>query len=152
MLLHRYDKCHLCDQENVTRHQNDLSSYLHSGDIIYVFRWDCDSRYPGRRKSQRLLDRVEQHIPVTIRKSNTDKNNLSPFVRNEKFLPCTSSIGQHSLKNPSCSKAHSEHKFSVQAKGRSAFHISAVESTFIPMLSPELCGQKEFLYCHNIRY
>ena len=36
--------------------------------------------------------------------------------------------------------------FSILAKGRSPFHLSALEATFIKTSNPILCRQKEFVY------
>ena len=36
--------------------------------------------------------------------------------------------------------------FSILAKGRSPFHLSALEATFIKTSNPILCKQKEFIY------
>ena len=41
---------------------------------------------------------------------------------------------------------YSEDKFSTLAKGRSAFHLPALEATFIKSFDPNLCRQKEFVY------
>ena len=41
-------------------------------------------------------------------------------------------------------------KFSILARGRSSFHLSALEATFIKSLNPFLCKQKEFVYSLKI--
>ena len=124
--------------------QKDVLPALYSSNIIYLFHCDCDSRYVGCT-SQRLVDRMKQHVPEAIRKSNANQDNSNRLGFNKKCPSYTSSIGQHLLKNPSCAEKYKERNFSVLARGRSAFHLSALESTFIQMRSPELCKQKEFL-------
>ena len=73
--------------------QKDVLPALHSSNIIYLFRCDCDSRYVGRT-SQRLVDRMKQHVPEDIRKSNTNQDNSNRFGFNKKCPSYTSSIGR----------------------------------------------------------
>ena len=57
-----------------------------------------------------------------------------------------SAIGQHLLDNPVCASHYNDDKFSILARGRSLFHLSALEATFIKSLKPVLCKQKDFVY------
>ena len=57
-----------------------------------------------------------------------------------------SAIGQHLLDNPVCASHYNDDKFSILARGRSLFHLSALEATFIKSLKPILCKQKDFVY------
>ena len=59
-------------------------------------------------------------------------------------------IGQHLLDNAQCALHCSNEKFSILARGRSSFHLSALEATFIKSLNPLLCKQKEFIYSLKI--
>ena len=59
-------------------------------------------------------------------------------------------IGQHLLDNAQCALHYSNEKFSILARGRSSFHLSALEVTFIKSLNPFLCKQKEFVYSLKI--
>ena len=61
-----------------------------------------------------------------------------------------SSIGQHLLDNAQCALHYSNKKFSVLARGRSSFYLSALEVIFIKSLNPLLCKQKEFVYSLKI--
>ena len=45
-----------------------------------------------------------------------------------------SAIGQHLLDNPVCASHYNDDKFSILARGRSLFHLSALEATFIKSL------------------
>ena len=47
-------------------------------------------------------------------------------------------------------KSFRNKKFSILARGRSSFHLSALEATFIKSLNPLLCKQKEFVYSLKI--
>ena len=72
------------------------------------------------------------------------KNNIRPQQFHE------SAIGQHLLDNAQCALHYSNEKFSILARGRSSFHLSALEATFIKSLNPLLCKQKEFVYSLKI--
>ena len=65
---------------------------------------------------------------------------------------CDSAIGQHLLTDQSCAQHYSEFddRFAILAKGRSAFHLSALEATFVKVSQPILCRQKEFVYALKI--
>ena len=39
-----------------------------------------------------------------------------------------------------------------RSKGRTLFHLSTLEATFIKILQPELCRQKEFVYTLKLRH
>ena len=73
-----------------------------------------------------------------------NKNNIRPQQFHE------SAIGQHLLDNAQCALHYSNEKFSILARGRSSFHLSALEATFIKSLNPFLCKQKEFVYSLKI--
>ena len=98
------------------------------------------------RTSQRLQERIKQHIPKftisTSRKSlpRRCKANNSPRQFHE------SAIGQYLLDSPVCASHYNDDKFSILARGRSLFHLSALEATFIKSLKPILCKQKDFVY------
>ena len=106
------------------------------------------------RTSQRLEERIKQHVPKSITNPRTSanrqslsrscKNNIRPQQFHE------SAIGQHLLDNAQCALHYSNEKFSILARGRSSFHLSALEATFIKSLNPFLCKQKEFVYSLKI--
>ena len=110
----------------------------------YVCR--CDCRYIGRT-SQRLQDRIKQHIPKAIRNQAQTNCDLS-----QSNHTCTSAIGQHLLNNKKCAAHYDDNQFSILAKGRTLFHLSTLEATFIKMLKPELCRQKDFVYTLKLRH
>ena len=64
----------------------------------------CDSRYV-RRTSQRLQDRIKQHIPQWLRQQLTRPRRSQPHrscKRNDTKPDCDSAIGQHLLENDQC--------------------------------------------------
>ena len=111
--------------------------------VIYEFSCHYDSRYVCRT-SQRLQDRIKQHVPKSIRtgQSSQDRAVLNRSCKSTDHEPsCDSAIGQHLLTNQSCAQHCSDNKFAIFAKGRSAFHLSALEATFIKVSQPILCRQ-----------
>ena len=68
--------------------------------VIYEYKRHCDSRYVGRA-SQRLQDRIKQHVPQWLR------NNTEP--------DCDSPIGQYLLDNNQCAVNYDNERFSILA-------------------------------------
>ena len=114
--------------------------------VVYQYVCRCDCRYVGRT-SQRLQDRIKQHIPKAIR--NQAQPNRDLFQSNH---TSTSAIGQHLLNNEKCASHYDDNQFSILAKGRTLFHLSTLEATFIKILQSELCRQKEFVYTLKLRH
>ena len=133
--------------------KKDVLPSHHHSNVIYQFVCHCDSRYVGRT-SQRLEERIKQHVPRFIANSPASHNRQSLFrsckanIRPQQFHE--SSIGQHLLDNAQCALHYNNEKFSILARGRSSFHLSALEATFIKFLKPLLCKQKEFVYSWKI--
>ena len=103
---------------------------------VYQYVCRCDCRYVGRT-SQRLQDRIKQHIPKAIR--NEAQPNRDLFQSNH---TSTSSIGQHLLNNEKCASHYDDNQFSILAKGGTLFHLSTLESTFIKILQPSFVARK----------
>ena len=119
--------------------KNALPASLLSN-VVYNFSCHCDSRYVGRT-SQQLQDRIRQHVPKFIRTGQILSGKSSiPFMFSD------STIGQHLLDNPICSKNFSDEKFTILSFGRSSFHLSALEAVYIKSCKPNLCRQKQFVY------
>ena len=129
-----------------------LPSHHHSN-VIYQIVSHCDSRYVGRT-SQCLEERIKQHVPRSIANLPASHNRTNPFrscktnIRSQRFHE--SAIGQHLLDNAQCALHCSNKKFSILARSRSSFHLSALEATFIKSVNPLLCKQKEFVYSMKI--
>ena len=114
--------------------------------IVYQFVCRCDCWYVGRT-SQRLQDRINQHIPKARRNRNQPGCDL--FQSN---LTSTSAIEQHLFKNEKCASYYDNNQFSILAKGRTLFHLSILEATLIKMLKSELCRQKEFVHTAKLHH
>lgn len=128
----------------------DVLPTLQQSHIIYQFSCRCDSRYIGRT-SQRLQDRVKQHVPKSIRFPPPSQSTSDPVNHSYNETVATSSaIGQHLLHNPVCAEHYNDSMFSVISKGRSTFHLQTLESTIIKLSKPNLCRQKEFVYSLQI--
>ena len=97
---------------------------------IYQFARHCDSRYVGRT-SQRLQERIKQHVPRSIRNhhSSQDRFNLSRTCKKNSTSQVTahdSIIAQHLLENPPCASLYSDTKFSILARGRILLSTSSL--------------------------
>ena len=103
------------------------------------------------RTSQRLQRRIKQHVPKTILQKHIsqDQSTLARSckpIRSFKTETSFSAIGQHLLQNPTCAHQYNDNKFSILARGRTSFHLSTLEATYIKTSKPNLCKQKEFVY------
>ena len=134
----------------------DVLPALQNSNVIYQFSCHCDSQYVGRT-SQRLQDRIKQHVLKSIRSCSTSQKRLLPARRCKSFtqtntqsLASDSAIGLHFLQNSTCAQHYDDSRFSILAQGRSSFHLSALEATFIKTSNPALCRQKEFVYSLKI--
>ena len=128
----------------------------HQSNVIYEFKCHCDSRYMGRI-SQRLQDRIKKHVPKVITNDSLTNNKQLPHRACKAKLPpktvsSDSAIGQHLLQNNECASNYAMNRLSILAKGRSQFHLSALEATFIKTTNPILCRQKEFIYSLKINH
>ena len=134
----------------------DVLLALQKSNVIYQFSRHCDSRYVGRT-SQRLLGRIKQHVPKSIRSCSSSQNRLllarrckSSTQTSTQSLASDSAIRLHLLQNPTCAQHYDDSRFSILAQGRSPFHLSALEVTFIKTSNPALCRQKKFVYSLKI--
>ena len=131
--------------------QKDFLPTLHQSNVVYEYVCRCDSRYVGRT-TQRLLDRISQHVPKFIR-NHTQQERKQPPRKNKttNWEPaCDSAIGNHLLKNELCADNYNDNQFYILSKARSDFHLAVLESIFITTRKPILCRQKEFVYKHKL--
>ena len=131
--------------------RKDVLPALQKSSVIYEYKCHCDSRYVGRT-SQRLQDRIKQHVPKWLRQ-HTGSQRLQPdrACKKTKSVPeCDSAIGQHLLMNDQCAANYNENQFSILDTARSLFHLSLLEATYIRLRRPNLCRQKEFVYTLNL--
>ena len=45
-----------------------------------------------------------------------------------------------------CAREYNDGKFSIFSRGRTSFHLSTLEATYIKTSKPNLSKQKEFVY------
>ena len=62
----------------------DVLPAFQKSNVIYQFSCHCDSRYVGRT-SQRLQDRIKQHVPKSIRSCSFSPKRLLPARRCKSF-------------------------------------------------------------------
>ena len=104
--------------------------------------------YVGRT-SQRLQDRIKQHVPKWLQQQAKRPTRSQPgrsckLKRNNP--DCDSAIGQHLLDNEQCAANYNDKRFKILAVARNSFHLCLLEATFIKTKHPVLCKQKEFVY------
>ena len=122
---------------------------LQKSNVIYQFSCHCDSRYVGLT-SQRLLNRIKQHVPESIRSCSISQKRLLPARRRksstqtntQQSLASDSAIGLLLLQNSTCAQHYDNSRFSILAQGHSSFHLSALEATCIKTSNPDHCRQK----------
>ena len=116
--------------------------------VIYEYKCHCNSRYVGRT-SQRLQDRIKQHVPQWLRQQLTHPRRSQPHrscKRNDTKPDCDSAIGQHLLDNDQCVSNYDKKRFSIFAAARSSFYLNLLEAAYIKTRRPVLCRQKVFDY------
>ena len=132
----------------------DVLPALQNSNVIYQFSCHCDSWYVGRT-SQRLQDRIKQHVPKSIRYGTSSPKRDLPICKCKYSTKSTTQIQSlmhdlaielHLLCNPTCAQHYDDSMFSILAKGHLPFHFSALETTFIKTSNPIPCRQKEFVY------
>ena len=131
-------------------HKDVLPTFQQSN-VIYEYVCHCDSRYVGRT-SQRLQDRIRQHVPKSIRNrtSQERKQPACPEKLVNSIPHCDSAIGNHLLHNQKRASHYKDNQFFILSKAQSDFHLSVLESIFITLRKPNLCRQKEFVYKHKL--
>ena len=116
--------------------------------VIYEYKCHCDSRYVGPT-SQRLQNRITQHVPQWLRQQLTRPRRSQPHrscKRNGTKPVCDCAIGQHPLENDQCALNYDDKRFSILATAHSSFHLNLLEAAYIKTQRPVLCKQKEFVY------
>ena len=88
------------------------------------------------RTTQRLADRIKQHVPTSIRKKSNTVREQPPRLckNNNPKIKCESAIGQHLLTNPECAKTDTDYNFRIIGQARSSFQLSPNQTmpTFFP--------------------
>ena len=62
---------------------------------------------------QRLVDRIKQHVPISIRKKSNTIREQPPCMckNNNSKITCELAIGQHLITNPECAKTYTYNNF-----------------------------------------
>ena len=118
--------------------KKDVLLSHHHSNVIYPFVCHCHSRYVGRT-SKRLEEQIKQHVPRSIANPPASHNRQSLSRSCKANIPPQqfhkSAIGQHLLDNAQCALHCKNKKFSIFARGRSSFHLSALEAASIESLN-----------------
>ena len=104
-------------------------------------------RHENGRTTQRLADRIKQHVPTSIRTKNTTTREQPPRMckNSNSKMKNDSAIG-HLITNPDCAKTYTNDNFRIIGQARSSFHLGVLESVYIKTQNPVLCKQKEFVF------
>ena len=139
----------------------------HKSNVIYFFNCVCGHGYVGRT-TQRLSERVGQHIPAALLDvegkhghvgGQQDKTRAHSQSKREtqkgkikkdplELKPSDSGITRHLKTSPDCLmtiRANPKCHFSILAHARHSSHLAVLEALFIGALKPELCAQKDFV-------
>ena len=93
----------------------DVVPTKHQSMVVYQYVCQYDCWYVGCT-SQRLQDRIKQHIPKAVR--NQAQPDYALFQSNH---TSTLAIGQYLLNNKKCASYYNDNQFSILAKGRTLF-------------------------------
>ena len=122
--------------------RKDVLISTQKSSAIYEYKCHCDSLYVGPT-SQRLQDRITQHVPQWLRQQLTRPRRSQPHrscKRNGTKPDCA--IDQHPLENDQCALNYDNKRFSILATARSSFHLTLLEAAYIKTRRPVLCRQK----------
>ena len=125
-----------------------MTGLINHVNIIYEYKCHCDSRNVGRT-SQRLQDRIKQHVLQWLRQQLARSRRPQPHrsCKQRDTKPnFDSTIGQHLLENDQCALNYDNKQFLILAAARSSFHLNLLEAAYIKTRPPVLCRQKEFVY------
>ena len=123
----------------------DVLPSLQQSMVVYQYVCRCDCQYVGQT-SQRLQDRINQHIPRCIRSDKKPTKNLPNSkckITNTRAVYYDSEIEQYLLENEECAKHYNNAQFSILATARSSFHLSVLEATYINSLQAKSTNRHE---------
>ena len=130
----------------------DVLPSLTISNVIYKYTCRCDAVYVGRT-SQRLEDRIRQHVPSNFVRSlnNTRKQperacNRESQIVAPVYASLGSAIAEHIAQNRECCADFSTRRFAILSRARNALNLHVLEALFIRKLRPQLCKQKELLF------
>ena len=129
--------------------------------VIYEYVCHCDSWYIVRI-TQRLQERIKQHVPKAIRQNTTltqeQGTHRSQPTRTQPNRKCKaksktqfepesdSAIGQHLMESIQSARNYSDSQFKIVTTACSQFHLSLVEAVYISRKKTDLCWQKQFVF------
>ena len=128
--------------------KKDVLPALLLSNVVYNFSCLYDSWYIGCT-SQRLQDRIYQHVPKCIRTGQIPNSCSISTCFGESLTPVMfskSAICKQLLDNPICAKNYSDKKFTILLFDCSSFYLFALEAVYIKSCKPNLRCQKEFVY------
>ena len=114
---------------------------------MYEYKCHCGNRYVGRT-SQRLQDRINQHVPQWLRQQLTRSRRSQPHrscKRNDTNRTVTLPLVSI-LKNEQCALNYDDKRFSILDTACSSFHVNHLEAVYIKTPHTVLYRQKEFVY------
>ena len=112
--------------------------------VFEVMQWE-NVRTSTHLKTPLFLDKSNGHELPDNSPTLTRVLHDPMFMGNIQSLASDSAIGNHLSQNPTCAQHYDDSRFSILVQGRSPFHLSALEATFIKTSNPTLCPQKEFV-------
>ena len=114
--------------------RKDVLPTIQKSFVICEYKCHCDSRYVGRT-SQRLQDRIKQHVSQWLRQQLTRPRRSQTHrscKRTDTKPDCDSAIGQHQhlLDNDRCALNYDDKLFPILAAARISFHLNLLEATY----------------------
>ena len=90
---------------------------------------------------QRLADRINQHVPTSIKTKSTITGEQPPCMckTSNSKMKSDSAIRQHLITNPECAKTYTDDTFRIIGQARSSFQVRCLESVHIKTQNPVLC-------------
>jgi len=82
--------------------------------IVYQFLCQYGAQYVGRT-TQKLADKIQQHVPTSIRKKGNAAREEPPHTckNNKSKITCELAIGQLLIANPECAKTYIDNNFRI---------------------------------------
>ena len=133
-------------------HKDVLPSHSQNN-VIYKFTCRCAAVYVGRT-SQRLGDRIKQHVPPNFLKSLTGTGTRRQPQRtcvttceatNRDELHAstsTSAILEHLAQNEDCALQYAPSCFTILCRARTKSLLHILEAWYVKSTKPQLCKQK----------
>ena len=118
--------------------RKDVLPTIQKSFVIYEYKCQCDNQYVGRT-SQRLQDRIKQHVPQWLTRQLIRPRRHQPHrscKQNDTKPDCDFAIGQHLLDNDQCALNYDNRRFSILAAARISFHLNLLEAAYIKTRRP----------------